>query len=76
MEQFVGYLVKNLVEAPNEVKIACREDKEVTIVEVRVASADAARVIGRGGRTIQALRTVVMAAAARLQCRVRIDLVD
>lgn len=76
MEHFVGYLVRNLVESPNDVKVECRQESDQTIVEIRVASTDVARVIGRGGRTIQALRTVVMSAAARLHCRVRVDLID
>jgi uncharacterized protein len=76
MEEFVGYLVKNLVEDPESVSITSREEEEETTLEVRVAADDVARVIGRKGRTIQAVRTIAATVAARLRRRVRIEVID
>lgn len=77
MEQFIEYIVKNLVDKPDSVQVACRDgsDKGV-VVELRVDPDDVAKVVGRKGRTINALRTISMMACARLGCRVRIELVE
>ncbi len=76
MEDFIAYLVKNLVEAPDEVEVTSRPGEEWVNIDIRVADGDIARVIGRKGRTIQALRTLAVTAAARLGTRVRVDLVE
>jgi len=76
MEEFVGYLVKNLVEEPDSVSITSNEEGEEATLEVRVAPEDVARVIGRKGRTIQAVRTIAATVAARLRRRVRIEVID
>ena len=76
MDEFVGYLIKNLVEDPEAVSIASREAENETIIEVRVGPDDVARVIGRKGRTIQAVRTIAGTIAARHGRRVRIEVLD
>jgi uncharacterized protein len=52
------------------------EDDGTVVLELCVAEGDYGRVIGRGGRTAQALRTVVKAAATSEGCRVLVDIVD
>ncbi|MGE3954025.1 MAG: KH domain-containing protein [Parachlamydiales bacterium] len=76
MEQFVEYLVKNLVDDPEQVQVKSRTDGEEVMIEFKVGPNDIARVIGRQGRTIQALRTLVMTAGARLGTRVRLELIE
>ena len=76
MEDFIAYLVKNLVEEPDAVEVTSRQGEEWVNIDIRVAPGDIARVIGRKGRTIQALRTLAVTAAARLGTRVRVDLVE
>jgi uncharacterized protein len=71
------YLVEGLVEDPDAVEVDQFEEDDGTIVlELGVGPDDYGRVIGRGGRTAQALRTVVKAAAAGEGCHVLVDIVD
>jgi len=77
VRDLLEYLVGLLVEAPAEVRVEEFEEDDGTIVlELAVASEDYGRVIGRGGRTANALRTVLKAAAVKKNRRVLIDIVD
>lgn len=71
------YLAQGLVDRPDDVSVeAFEEDDDTLVLELCVAQEDYGKVIGRAGRTAQALRTVVKAAAARDRRRVLIDIVD
>ncbi len=77
MEALLEYLVRSLVDEPDEVTVeAIEEDDGTVVLELRVAEDDAGKVIGRGGRTVAALRTVMKAVAVRHDCRVLVDVVD
>ncbi|MBN1529576.1 MAG: KH domain-containing protein [Thermoleophilaceae bacterium] len=77
MEELLEYLARALVDNPDEVSIESFEEDDGTVVlELRVAEDDAGQVIGRGGRTIAALRNVVKASAVRHDRRVLVDVVD
>ncbi|MDQ6836660.1 MAG: KH domain-containing protein [Actinomycetota bacterium] len=77
MKDLLEYLARGLVEHPDEVRITeIEEDDGSLVLELSVADGDYGSVIGRGGRTASALRTVVKAAAARDQRRVFVDIVD
>jgi predicted RNA-binding protein YlqC (UPF0109 family) len=71
------YLAKALVDHPDDVKVeAFEEDDGALVLELSLDDDDYGHVIGRGGRTAQALRTVVKAAGSRQDKRVLIDIVD
>jgi uncharacterized protein len=77
VEALLEYLVRSLVDEPDEVSVETIEEEDGTVVlELRVAEDDAGKVIGRGGRTVAALRTVMKAVAVRHDCRVLVDVVD
>jgi predicted RNA-binding protein YlqC (UPF0109 family) len=77
VEELLEYLARSLVDKPDEVTVEGFDEEDGTIVlELRVAEEDAGQVIGRGGRTVAALRTVVKAAAVRHDRRVLVDVVD
>jgi predicted RNA-binding protein YlqC (UPF0109 family) len=66
-----------LVSNPEAVSVdEFAEDDGTVVLELSVAEEDYGRIIGRGGRTANALRTVVKAAAVREQRRVLVDIVD
>ena len=70
-------LVRALVASPDEVVVEdFAEDDGTVVLELSVAEDDYGTVIGRGGRTANALRTVVKAAAVRDGRRVLVDIVD
>ena len=71
------YLTKAIVDRPDKVKIEEFEEDDGTLVlELSVDEDDYGQIIGRGGRTAAALRTVVKAAGSRQDRRVLIDIVD
>ena len=77
MKSLLEYLARGLVDTPEEVSVEQFDEDDGTIVlELCVADEDYGKVIGKGGRTAQALRTVVKAAAAGEKRRVLVDIVD
>ena len=77
MRDLLVYLVRSLVEQPERVKVEEFEEDDGTLVlELSVADDDYGKVIGRGGRTAQALRAVVKAAAVKDNRRVLVDIVE
>jgi uncharacterized protein len=71
------YLARALVDNPERVTVEEFEEDDGTLVlELSVAEDDYGQVIGRGGRTAQALRTVVKAAAVKDNRRVLVDIVE
>jgi len=77
MRELLEYLARGLVERPDEVHVnEVAEDDGAVVLELSVAEDDYGNVIGRGGRTAAALRTVVKAAAVKGKRRVFVDIVD
>lgn len=77
MRELLEYLVRAIVDEPERVKVEELEEDDGTIVlELSVGDDDYGKVIGRGGRTAQALRTVLKAAAVREKQRVLVDIVE
>jgi predicted RNA-binding protein YlqC (UPF0109 family) len=77
VRELLVYLARQLVDEPDRVEVEEFEEDDGTLVlELSVAEDDYGKVIGRGGRTAQALRTVVKAAAVKDNRRVLIDIVE
>jgi predicted RNA-binding protein YlqC (UPF0109 family) len=77
LKELLEYLARGLVENPDGVRVNETEEADGTIVlELSVADGDYGNVIGRGGRTASALRTVIKAAAVKEKRRVFVDIVD
>ena len=77
MKELLEYLARGLVEHPEEVRVTeLREDDGTIVLELSVNQDEYGSVIGRGGRTASALRTVLKAAAVKEQRRVFVDIVD
>jgi uncharacterized protein len=71
------FLARGLVDEPDKVEVEQFEEDDGTLVlELSVAEDDYGKVIGRGGRTAQALRAVVKAAAVKDNRRVLVDIVE
>jgi uncharacterized protein len=77
MKELLEYLARGLVESPDEVRVnEVQEDDGSIVLELSVADDDYGNVIGRGGRTASALRTVIKSAAIKDNRRVFVDIVD
>jgi predicted RNA-binding protein YlqC (UPF0109 family) len=77
MEALLEYLARAIVDEPDDVEVDSFEEEDGTLVlELRVADGDVGKVIGRNGRTVNALRAVVRASAVKQGRRVLVDVVD
>jgi predicted RNA-binding protein YlqC (UPF0109 family) len=77
VRDLLDFLTRSLVEHPDQVKVTEAEEIDGEVVlEVEVAEDDLGRVIGRGGRVANALRSVMKAAATREEKRVVVDILD
>ena len=77
MGELLVYLAQQLVDEPGKVEVEEFEEDDGTLVlELSVADDDYGKVIGRGGRTAQALRTIIKAAAVKDNRRVLLDIVE
>ena len=77
MRDLIDYVARGLVDKPDEVEV--REvdaDGGGVVLELRVASDDLGKVIGRHGRTVRAIRTLLSAAAAKKQCRASLEIIE
>mgnify|MGYP001447061595 CR=1 FL=1 len=74
LDRALGHLVEEIVEHPDEVQVVSSDGQRGELLEVTVHPDDLGRVIGRGGRTAKALRSVIGALAGGR--RVRVDIVD
>ena len=76
MQDFVDYVVRRLVDEPDAVSVTEMERNGSTVYELRVAPDDAARVIGRRGVTINAIRSLIQAGGAKQGLRCSLELVE
>lgn len=76
MQAFLEYVVKGLVEHPDEVTITPVEREGTTVYELRMHPQDVGKVIGRQGMTINAIRSLVLAGSARKGVRCTLEIVE
>ena len=76
MDELLSFLTRSLVDDQDSVTVERAEEDDALVLELQVAEDDVGQVIGRRGRTISALRTVMRAVGASQDQRVLVDLVD
>ncbi len=76
MKEMVEYLAKALVDYPDQVDVRQVEGERSIILELRVASEDMGKVIGKQGRIAKAIRTVVNAAAVKENKKVMVEIIQ
>ena len=76
MKDLVVNIVRALVDQPEAVSVNEIESNQTAVLEVSVAKTDIGKVIGKHGRTAQAMRTIISAAAAKRRKRYIIEIVD
>jgi hypothetical protein len=75
MKELIEHIARSLVEDPSQVKVNEIEGSNSVIFELSVAPEDMGRVIGKGGRVANAMRTLLRVAAARQGKRVTLEIV-
>ena len=76
MKELVIQIIKNVVDHPDEVDAREVEGEQTTIIEITTNPEDVGKVIGKKGRTIKAIRTLINAAAIRQGKRVTVEIVE
>ena len=76
LESFVDYVVKSLVDNPDEVTISTEEKSDGATIQIRCCKEDIGKIVGKRGKTIMAIRSLVSGAAGRQRKRVSVDVMD
>ncbi|MBA3392031.1 MAG: KH domain-containing protein [Deltaproteobacteria bacterium] len=76
LAELIRYMAVNLVERPDEVRVELVEERTANVYELEVAEPDLGKVIGRGGKTARALRTIVQAVAPRSRKRTLVEILE
>jgi predicted RNA-binding protein YlqC (UPF0109 family) len=76
MKALVELMAKSLVDKPEEVIVAVADGEKTSIFELRVATSDIGKVVGKQGKTAQAMRTILSAAGAKLEKRCVLEILD
>ena len=76
MKAFVEFVVKALVDHPEEVDVREIDGERVVVFEVRLNQTDVGKVIGKSGRTITAIRTLLTSAAAKQGKRAMLEIIE
>ena len=76
MKDLIGYIAKALVDSPEQVTVNEVEGRHTTVLELRVAKNDMGKIIGKQGRTAQAIRTILSAASGKTRKRYVLEIIE
>ena len=76
LEDLLLFLARSLVDEPEKVEVSGQETESRVELTLRVAQRDMGKVIGRGGRIVRTIRTVMKAASVKANKRVNVEIVD
>ncbi len=76
MKDLITYIAKALVDKPEEVVVTETSGEQTSVLELKVAKEDLGKVIGKQGRTAQALRTILSAASTKIKKRSVLELIE
>jgi predicted RNA-binding protein YlqC (UPF0109 family) len=76
LENFVDYIVRSLVDEPDAVRVTSEIGKDSNTIKIGCKKEDIGKIIGKRGKTIMAIRSLVSGAAGRLKKRVTVEVVD
>ncbi len=76
LEKFVEYVVCALVDAPSEVKLATEEVDDGYVIRITCRKDDIGKIVGKRGKTIMAIRSLVSGAAGRLRKHIAVEVLD
>ncbi|MCB2146832.1 MAG: KH domain-containing protein [Deltaproteobacteria bacterium] len=76
MKELVTYIARSLVDKPEQVSVAEVEGNQTTVLELTVAKEDLGKVIGKQGRTAQAMRTILSAVSSKVKKRTVLEIIE
>jgi predicted RNA-binding protein YlqC (UPF0109 family) len=75
MKGLIAYIAKALVDKPEEVVVTEIERQQIYVIELKVAKEDIGKIIGKQGRTVQAIKTILGAASAKIKKRSSLEII-
>lgn len=76
MKDLIGYIVRAIVDHPEQVSVSETEGSQTSVLSLKVAKEDFGKVIGKQGRTAKAMRTLLSAASANIQKRTVLEIIE
>ncbi len=76
MKELLEHIARSLVDNPDEVEVSEIEGQQTSVLELKVAKEDIGKVIGKQGRTARALRSILNAAASKLNKRAVLEILE
>jgi predicted RNA-binding protein YlqC (UPF0109 family) len=76
MKELIQYIVRSIVDNPDDVSVHVIEGGQTTVLELKVAKSDLGKVIGKQGRNAQAIRTILGAVSAKIKKRVVLEIIE
>ena len=76
MKELIAYIAKALVDEPEEVVVTEKAGERISVIELKVAKEDFGKVIGKHGRTAEAMRTILTGASAKLKKRCVLEIIE
>lgn len=76
MKELISFIAQALVDFPNEVTVSEVEGNQTTVLELKVAKEDLGKVIGKQGRTAQAMRTILSAVSSKIKKRTVLEIIE
>ena len=76
MKELIKYIAQGLVDNPEDVEVSEVEGEHTVVIELKVAKSDIGKVIGKKGRNVQAVRTIISAASAKVKKRALLEIIE
>ena len=76
LAELIRFVAQNLVDAPDQVSVAVVDERNASVYELEVADDDLGKIIGKGGKTARAIRTVALAAAPDAKKRIMVEILE
>lgn len=76
MKELISYIAQSLVDNPDDVYVSEVEGNQTTVLELKVAKEDLGKVIGKQGRTAQAMRTILSAVSSKEKKRTVLEILE
>lgn len=76
MKDLIAVIAKALVDRPEDVEVSEVEGQQASVIELKVAKEDIGKIIGKHGRTAQAIRTILSAASTKIRKRCILELIE
>ena len=76
MKELVKYIARALVDKPEEVVVTEKEGERISVIELKVAKEDFGKLIGKRGSTVEAIRTILTGASAKLKKRCVLEIIE